>query len=78
MTDKKNEEHDDEEYRRYLGLVGIPFVMIATPLCGYFIGYWLDGLFETKPYLTYLFLTLGAVACVREVYKIFKTFGKDD
>lgn len=76
--DKKNKENGNEEYRRYLGLVGIPFVIIATPLCGYLIGYWLDGFFDTKPYLSFLFLTLGIAACVREVYKIFKTFGKND
>lgn len=76
MPDQKND--DDEEYRRYLGLLGIPFVILATPLCGYFIGYWLDRLFDTKPYLSYLFLFLGVVACIREVYKLFKTFGKND
>jgi ATP synthase protein I len=75
MSDQQNE---DEEYRRYLGLIGIPFVIIATPFCGYIIGYWLDGFFGTKPYLSYVFLALGLIACVREVYKIFITFGKND
>ena len=75
MTDKKS---DDEEYRRYLGLTGIACVVIATPLCGYFIGYWIDRYFGTKPYASYLFLMLGIIACIREVYRIFNTFGKDD
>lgn len=73
-----NKKKDDEDYRRYLGLIGIPFVILATPFCGYFIGYWLDGIFDTKPRLTYLFLALGVAACVREVYKIYITFGKND
>lgn len=75
---KKDDGNDDEEYRRYLGLIGIPFVIIATPLCGYIIGYGLDIFFDTKPYLSYLFLTFGAAACIREVYKIYKMFGKND
>ena len=73
-----NKKSDDEESRRYLGLIGIPFVILATPLCGYFIGYSLDVFFETKPYLSYLFLALGIAACVREIYKIYTTFGKND
>lgn len=75
MADNKNEE---EEYRRCLGLVGIPFVILATPLCGYFIGYWLDLFFDTTPYLSYLFLVFGLAACVREIYKIYTTYGKHD
>lgn len=73
MTDKKEE---DEESTRYLGLIGIPFVMITTPICGYFIGYFLDGFFDTKPYLSYVFLAFGILASLREMYKLFKAFGK--
>lgn len=74
MIDKKKDDDD----RRYLGLVGIPFVIIVAPFCGYLIGNWLDGLFDTKPYLSYVFLALGIGACIREVYKMYTTFGKND
>ncbi len=75
MPEKKK---DEEEYRKYLGLIGIPFVIVVTPFCGYLIGSWLDGVFDTKPYLSYLFLCLGLGACVRELYKLYDTFGKNE
>lgn len=73
-----DKEKKDEEHRRYLRAIGLPFLLIVAPACGYFFGHWLDMKFNTKPYLSYLFLGLGIMACIRELYKIFTTFGKDD
>ncbi|MBA3958459.1 MAG: AtpZ/AtpI family protein [Parachlamydiaceae bacterium] len=72
------EPSEDKEFARYLGLIGIPFVIIATPICGFLLGYWLDGMFGTAPYLSYIFLGFGIAACVRELYKLIKEFGKND
>lgn len=70
MTKKKPEE----DYRRYLALVSVPFVLIAAPICGYFIGAWLDGYFNTEPYLSFILLAIGVFAAVREFLKIVREF----
>ena len=53
----------------------MPFVMAIPPIVGWFLGTWLDKKLSTEPYLMYLFLALGFLAGVREVYRIIKRFG---
>lgn len=43
-----------------VGAVGLE--MVVATLVGYFGGRWLDGRFETTPYLTYVGLALGIAA----------------
>jgi len=52
-------------------------MMVAGPLVGAFIGYWLDRWLGTKPYLLLVFLALGFVAAGREVYKLIKWVSKE-
>jgi ATP synthase protein I len=73
------EKHDDDHSdTRYLGFIGIPFLLVIAPICGYLIGNWLDKFFNTSPYLSFLFLLLGIIAAIREFYKLVKNFGSDD
>ena len=69
---------DDENHLKYLSLIGVPLLLVVSPICGYFIGYWLDVYFDTEPYLSYLFLFLGIVAGVREFYRLVREFNDDD
>lgn len=55
--------------------MSIPFVLAIPPVLGWFLGTWLDRKLDTEPYLMYLFLALGFVAGIREVYRIIKRFG---
>ncbi len=73
---KKNK--DDKNFGRNLGFVAVPFILLVAPICGYFIGNWLDKYFETSPYLTFTFIFLGIVAGVREFYRMFVSISKDD
>lgn len=73
-----DEEDEDNGYTKYLSLIGVPFLLVVAPLCGYFIGDWLDMYFNTSPYLAYIFLALGIFAAIREFYKLVKQFGDDD
>jgi ATP synthase protein I len=53
-------------------------MLLAGPLIGAFIGYWLDSKLGTKPYLLIGFLILGFVSAGREVYKLIKQISDDD
>ncbi len=72
------DDQDINEHNRYLSFVGAPFVLIVAPICGYFLGVWLDGYFHTPPYLSYVGLVLGIVSGIREFYKLVKAVGHDD
>jgi F0F1-type ATP synthase assembly protein I len=72
------ENKNDPQYTRYLSFVGAPFVLVVAPICGYFIGSWLDTYFGTYPYLSYGLLILGIISGIREFYKLVKSVGNDD
>ena len=53
-------------------LTALPFIMVAGPLVGYFIGGWLDRKLGTSPYLMILLIVMGIVSSGREVVKLIK------
>lgn len=53
-------------------LTSLPFIMVAGPLVGYFIGEWLDSKLDTAPYLTIVLILMGFISSGREVYKLIK------
>jgi len=57
--------------------MSVPMMMVAGPLVGALIGYWLDNWLGTKPYLLLVFLVLGFIAAGREVYKLIKWVSRD-
>ncbi|MBA3815699.1 MAG: AtpZ/AtpI family protein [Parachlamydiaceae bacterium] len=52
----------------------IPFVQAIPPIIGWFIGRWLDSVFDTAPYLMFILMAIGFIAGFREVYRIIKQF----
>ncbi len=52
--------------------ITIPAIMLAAPIIGFLIGYWLDGKFGTDPYLTAAGALFGVAAAGLEVYRIIK------
>lgn len=71
------DDEDESSQAQYLRLIGVPFLLVVAPLLGYFIGHWLDGLFQTSS-LSYIFLFLGVVAAIREFYKLVESLKTDD
>jgi len=68
----KNNKEKLKLYRQ-LSLIGIiPAIMAVGPLIGFFIGKWLDGKFDTEPYLMWVFILLGLVAAGKETYGVIK------
>ena len=54
----------------------IPFLLMVSPLVGYFLGRFLDKKLDTS-FLWKVFTALGFVAGVREVYRIIKRISKE-
>jgi len=50
----------------------IPFVLVAGPLMGYVAFDYLHKRFGVPPYVSYLLITVGFVASVRETIRIIK------
>lgn len=73
-----NNQTNDPSFRKYLKFAGAPFLLIVAPIFGFFIGLWLDRFFSTTPTLSYIGLTLGILAGIREFYRLVKEIGKDD
>ncbi|MEW6108559.1 MAG: AtpZ/AtpI family protein [Nitrospirota bacterium] len=44
--------------------------MVLATFVGLGIGYWLDSIFDTSPWLTLIFLFLGIIAGFRELFKM--------
>lgn len=67
----KKDETDFERFSRIGFRVGTE--LIAGVLAGGAIGYFLDRVFDTKPWLLIVFLFLGGAAGVLNVYKFAKS-----
>ena len=50
----------------------IPFVLVAGPLMGYVAFDYLHKKFGAPPYVSYVFITVGFVASVRETIRIIR------
>jgi ATP synthase protein I len=46
--------------------------LVLSTFVGLAIGYWLDKLFDTSPWLTITFLILGIIAGFRELFRMSK------
>lgn len=66
----------DENSRRDIKQIGlyaaIPGLLLAGPLIGYVIGWWLDGKFGTAPYLSALGVLMGIAAAGLEIFQIIR------
>lgn len=50
----------------------IPFVLVAGPLMGYIAFDYLHKRFGVPPYVSYIFITVGFAASVRETIRIIR------
>ncbi len=51
----------------------VPLNVVAATFVGLAIGYGLDKLFGTSPYLTFVFLILGIIAGFRELFRFARS-----
>lgn len=65
-------------YFRWLGVLStVGITIVATTAMGFLIGYWLDSLLGTKPWLIILFLILGIFAGFRNLFSIISRVTKN-
>lgn len=59
-------------YRQLLEASSVGIHLVVSTFVGFAIGYGLDKLFGTSPYLTVIFLIIGIIAGFRELIRIAK------
>ncbi|MFH0777182.1 MAG: AtpZ/AtpI family protein [Candidatus Eisenbacteria bacterium] len=73
----RNKPEDKYAMLRQAGLVmTIPFLLLVSPVIGYFIGRFLDGRLSTG-FLWIVFTALGFGAGARETYRIIVRISKE-
>jgi F0F1-type ATP synthase assembly protein I len=60
------------EYRQTALLASVPALLFAGPAVGFFIGKWLDSVFETDQTLTVIGALVGFAAAGIETYSLIK------
>jgi ATP synthase protein I len=71
QPDKERKEQEEKPLFRQLftvGLIGIQFSL--SIFVGFAMGYFLDKLFHTFPWLTIIFLIFGIIAAFRELFSL--------
>ncbi|MEK6692427.1 MAG: AtpZ/AtpI family protein [Nitrospirota bacterium] len=69
---------EKKDYLRWLGVLStVGINIVAATVIGFLIGYWLDSLLGTKPWLMIVFLILGIIAGFRNLFHILSRVTKD-
>ena len=61
-------EEDRKLFRMLGALSTVGITLVVSTVIGYFIGHWLDGKFDTTPWLTVVFLLVGIAAGFKNLY----------
>ncbi len=69
MTEKPPEK---PIYKQLIEASSVGIHLVVSTFIGLAIGYWLDKLFGTSPYLTVIFLIIGIIAGFRELIRVAK------
>lgn len=69
-------EKDIKYLKNYVALSTVGIMFVTCVIIGYGIGYYLDKLFNTSPYLMLLFTIFGMLAGFVELWKIAKKISK--
>jgi F0F1-type ATP synthase assembly protein I len=78
VSDVKDPRRERYNSLRQVGyLTTIPFLLVASPLIGWWLGRLLDRLLHTT-FLTWVFLALGMVAGIREVVRVIRRATSSD
>lgn len=72
MTQKKPEKPEKPLFRQVFEASTVGIHLVLSMAVGIAIGYGLDSLFNTFPYLSAIFFVIGIIAGFREVFRIAK------
>jgi ATP synthase protein I len=62
------EEKDRKLFRMLGALSTVGITLVVSTVIGFYIGHYLDGLFNTTPWFTLFFLLLGIAAGFKNLY----------
>lgn len=62
-------------YRGLAMIASMGIAMVVSTLIGLVIGIYLDRFFDTKPWLTLIFLIFGIAAGFRNIYEMTRKYG---
>jgi ATP synthase protein I len=68
----KEKQPEKPLFRQLLEASSVGIHLVVSTFIGFAIGYGLDKLFGTSPYLTVIFLIIGIIAGFRELIRIAK------
>lgn len=68
-------EPEKPVYRQLIEASSVGIHLVISTFVGLAIGYGLDKVFNTSPYLTIIFLIVGIIAGFRELFRIAKKQG---
>lgn len=73
MTDRKPEK---SFIGQLLDASSVGIHLVVSTFAGFLIGYGLDRLFHTSPWLTFIFLIIGIISGFRELLRIARKSDK--
>ncbi|HEX8947399.1 MAG TPA: AtpZ/AtpI family protein [Dissulfurispiraceae bacterium] len=72
MSDRNDKNGEKSLWGQLLDASSVGIQLVVSTFVGLAIGYGLDRLFGTSPYLTFVFLVIGIIAGFRELVKVAK------
>jgi ATP synthase protein I len=72
MLDSGSKKNSGRDLRQIGLLTAVPAMMLAAPLIGFGIGWWLDDKLDTEPYLTVIGAFMGVASAGIEIYRLVK------
>jgi ATP synthase protein I len=70
-------EKHGRRYRLVGALAGIPALLLAGGIVGFFLGRWLDQRLDTAPWMQLVFFFLGMGASIRNIRQLLRQVEKD-
>lgn len=75
----ENKKTETYKWIKIAGILSfIPFVLASGPIAGFFLGDICQKKFNTPPYLTIIFVTVGFAGSVMETIRIIKVALRSD
>lgn len=68
----KHKEPEKPLIKQIIEASSVGIHLVVSTFVGLAIGYGLDKLFGTSPYLTFIFLIIGIIAGFRELFRVAK------
>ncbi|MBN2654154.1 MAG: AtpZ/AtpI family protein [Nitrospirae bacterium] len=77
-NDKKDKDTQDQKpfFRQFLEASSIGMYLVIATFVGLAMGYGLDSLMGTSPYMTFIMLFVGIIAGFREIFRVVNKQGK--